>query len=64
MARSLAAKRKMYVPNPHYFALHNVPPTNLATEQIDFLHFIKHLQHSVSKYSSNLLCQETSGSIE
>ena len=40
-------------------ALHNVPLTNLATEQIDFLHFIIHLQNSrYSNYPQILLTSQ------
>ena len=36
-------------------ALHNVPLINLATEQIDLLYFIKHLQHSRDSHYPQIL---------
>ena len=42
-------------------ALHNVPLTNLATEQTDFLHFIIHLRNSrYSHYPQILLTSHIS----
>ena len=59
MARSLAAKRGMMSRTRTISTHHNVPLTNLAAEQIDFLHFIIHLQHTrYSHYPQILLTSQ------